>query len=88
MSYMLLPQPEGVTVAKRNKASKRVNRNDYVRAPDGFEGWVTRVGEGNDPRGGPSGVIEAEVKGPMGTRKFNPKELVKIPRTDGVPNAS
>ena len=71
---------------KRKKGSKRVRKGDYVRSTDGFVGWVSRVGESIDPgSGGPSGVLEATVRGPMGERKFHPKELRVTPRTDGVP---
>jgi len=70
---------------KRNKQSRRVNKGDFVRAPDGFEGWVAWIGDPGDPRGGQAGFIMVEVRGPMGTKRYPPKELRKVPRTDEVP---
>lgn len=78
---------------KRNKGSKRIKKNDYVRTQTGHEGWVMNFAPPptTHPRGDETyGPLHAYVRGPHGQENFDPRELTLIrrpkdeePRHDG-----
>jgi len=58
-----------------------IPKNSFVRASDGFEGWVVYYTP-MYPQDGGYGPYLAVVQGPMGTKKYRPEELKIVPRTD------